>query len=145
MEQGNKAVLREVRNGSDHAFLYSTWRNALWFAEKRDPKDADQFYKDASEKITAILKNPEALVKIACLADDPDMLLGWTVSHGTHLKFVYVKIDYRGKGIGRLLTKGFKTFDEPQTKIGKAIAEKLLKEKHGREERRKEETETQPD
>ncbi len=135
MDGGTQAILREAKSGSDHAFLYSTWRNALWYAEKRDQKTADQFYKDASEKIATLLKLPGIKIRIACLDDDPDMLLGWAVLRSAHLEFVYVKIDYRRKGIGRLLTKGFKTFSEPQTKIGKS-----LKEKHGRQE----ETKNQP-
>jgi ribosomal protein S18 acetylase RimI-like enzyme len=129
MSEAGRAIIREANTGSDHAFLYSTWRNALWYAEKRDPKEADSFYKTQSDEIAKILRSDDARTKIACLGDDSDMLLGWAVFLGTHLKFVYVKIDYRGKGIGKLLTKGFKTFDEPQTKIGKS-----LKEKYGRKE-----------
>ena len=85
----------------------------LWFAEKRDPKEADEFYRSASEKIAKAIKRPGTEVRVACLADDPDMLLGWSVLHGTHLEFVYVKFDYRGKGIGKLLAKNAATFKAP--------------------------------
>jgi ribosomal protein S18 acetylase RimI-like enzyme len=141
MEQEAQVVLRDASRGSDHAFLYSTWRNALWFSERRDMKEADEFYKKASEKIAALLKKPDIKVRVACLGDDPDLLLGYSVMQNDHLEFVYVKIDYRRKGIGRILTNGFKTFSDPETKIGKFLGEKLLKEKHGREE----ETKAQPD
>lgn len=131
MDQSTKVVVRELMGGSDHAFIYSTWRNALWYAERRDEKEADHFYKSASEKIAALLKNPDIHVRIACLADDPDMLLGWAVLQNDRLEFIYVKIDYRRKGIGHILSKGFKTFSEPETRIGKS-----LKEKYGRKEER---------
>ena len=134
MEETAQAIIRPARPG-DHALIYSTWRNALWYAEKRDPKESSQFYKDTSEIIRGILSRPECRVRVACLSEDPDMLLGWSVFLADHLEFVYVKIDYRRKGLGRLLTKGFKTFSQPQTKIGKS-----LKEKHGR----KEESQSQP-
>jgi hypothetical protein len=142
MEKETRAIIRDANTGSDHAFLYSSWRNALWFAEKRDPKASDLFYKEASEYIAALLKDPEAKIRIACLSDDPDMLLGWSLMRGDHLEFVYVKIDYRRKGIGRILTHDVRMFSPPQTKIGKSLAEKFLKEKpYGR----KEEIKTQPD
>jgi GNAT superfamily N-acetyltransferase len=134
MEQGSKAVLRDANSGSDHAFIYSTWRNALWYAKRRAPSDADAFYKALSEEISRILKGLGTRVNIACLSDDPDMLLGWSVIQDGRLEFVYVKRDYRGKGIGRLLCKGFKSFDPPETKIGKSLVEKFLKEQHGRKE-----------
>ncbi len=129
MEQPTQVVIRTASAGSDHAFIYSSWRNALWYAERRDPKGSDQFYRGASKRIASIIAAPDARVRIACLGDDPDMLLGWSVMLRTQLVFVYVKIDYRRKGIGRLLAKGWTTFSEPETKIGKS-----LKEKHGRKE-----------
>lgn len=135
METQTLVVLRLAQTDSDHALIYSTWRNALWFAEKRDAKTSDSFFKEASEKISEILKAPETRVRMACLADDPDMLLGWAVLRNTHLEFVYVKLDYRRRGIGRLLTQGFKTFSEPQTRIGRSLAKKHQEKTHaGKEE-----------
>lgn len=133
MDETTKVVVRPSRGGSDSAFLYATWRNALWFAERRDQKDADQFYKNASAFIASMVNQGE--VRIAYLSDDPDMLLGWALLIGTRLEFVYVKIEYRREGIGRLLTRGFTSFSEPKTWAGKILATRFIKEKqNGRNE-----------
>lgn len=130
MEQPSKVIIRKAGTGADHAFVYATWRNALWYAERRQAKnESSDFYKQASKMIADLIDQPNTEVKVACLGDDPDMFLGWSLMRGDHLEFIYVKIDYRRKGIGGLLAKGFKTFSEPKTKIGKALAEKFLKEK----------------
>lgn len=126
MEPSTHAVIREAYASSDFALIYATWRNALWYAERRPDSESDQFYKAASERIADILKRPDSRTRVACLSDDSDMLLGWSVLVGDRLEFVYVKIDYRRKGIGRLLVKGFKTFSEPETRAGKAIAHKII-------------------
>lgn len=138
MEEPTKVIIRDPETRHDYDFIYATWRNALWFTEKRKDEESDQFYSDASEMISNILKRPNTHVKIACLADDHDMLLGWSVMQGQHLEFVYVKWDYRRCGIGAMLTHGFTTFADPQTRIGKALAVRFHKEKsNGRTEEAK--------
>lgn len=128
----SQVTIRPLSGGSDFAFIYATWRNALWFAEKRDPKLADEFFRSASHLITA--KTKDADIRIACLSDDSDMLLGWALLIGDNLEFVYVKADYRRSGIGKLLTRGVKTFSPPETRIGRKLIKKYQEKPDGREE-----------
>jgi ribosomal protein S18 acetylase RimI-like enzyme len=124
-------ILRDIQP-TDHALIFSSWRNALWFAEKRPDNEADKFYAMTSKSIRKLLDNKENHVKIACLQEDPDEIIGYAVLNKSHLHFVYVKVDYRKKGIGSLLTKGFETVTRPQTRIGKVLVEKkklVIKEK----------------
>jgi hypothetical protein len=58
---------------------------------------------------------------VACLKDDPNFIAGCSVIIKNNIEWVYVKIDYRERGIAKILTKGFETVSEPTTKIGKAI------------------------
>lgn len=114
---------------TDSAFIFSSWRKALWFDEKRDEKIANQFYSLASKRIKKILALPQTIVRIACLQNDPNHIIGYSVMIDTHLEWVYVKVDYRKQGIATLLIQGFESYSEPETKIGKAIA--ATKENHG--------------
>lgn len=116
-------ILRDFRPETDNPMIYSTWRNAIWYGEKRDEREANAFYSLATRLIKALLKRPDIQVKIACDRENPNHIVGYSVMRGTHLEFVYVKIDYRRGQIAKLLTKGFKTITEPQTRIGKKLAE----------------------
>lgn len=114
-----KVVVRIYDSVKDNPFIYSTWRNSLYYDKKRDSSRSSEFYQAANKVIRGILAN--ALVKVACLEDDPDHIVGYSVMQDGHVHFVYVKIDYRGSGIATILTRGLKTVAVPETKIGIAI------------------------
>lgn len=117
-------VTRKYEEDLDAPCLFSTWRNNLWFDKPRDQKKADQFFKAANKHIKYLLNLPDIKVKIACLKDDPDMIVGYSVINKDNLEWVYVKADYRRKGIAKLLSKGIKTISVPATRLGEKIAEK---------------------
>lgn len=114
---------------TDTALIYATWRNSLWFDEKRDERGSGQFFTDATKMIRSILKRPTVSVRIACDKDSPiDGILGYSVIDGTNLEFVYVKVNFRKAGIATLLTKGITSWSKPATKIGRKIEEKKKSE-----------------
>jgi len=118
----------------DTPIVYATWRNAIWYDQKRDERLAHEFYAAATRSIKDLLAKPSTEVRIACDKKDPDFIAGYSVLTGSFLHFAYVKIDYRKKGIARLLCKGVKSVAQPATKIGKEIVEDLrleVKENHG--------------
>ena len=126
-------VLRNYKPDTDNPIIYATWRNALWFDEKRDESFGNEFFSLATKQIRQLLKRNDAVVRIACKQDDPSFIAGYAVLTGTHLDMVYVKADYRKQGIAKLLTKGFTTIAQPGTKLGIKLAEKWnleVKENH---------------
>ena len=135
-QEESKVVVRDYDMEHDAAMLFSTWRNALWYDNpNRDESKNHAFFRSCSRLIKTIIANPYTRVYIACLSDDPSLILGTAVLNKDNLVWVYVKADYRGKGIATLLTKGFATVSNPSTIIGKAIVrDKQLKVKDGRQE-----------
>lgn len=121
MEQETKVVIRPYIT-DDAAFVYSTWRNSLWYDKKRDSCGSDSFYRTATKKIKHLIKMPGVEIKIACLSDDHNHILGCSVKTNNCLEWVYVKEDYRNEGIAKLLCYPFKEITKPSTKIGAAIA-----------------------
>jgi hypothetical protein len=123
MEEENVKIVLRRREKTDDGFIYATWRNSLWYDNKKDDSRAPQFYKDASHYIKVMLSSPSTEVRIACRQDDADHIIGYSVLNILNLEWVYVKADYRKQGIGSLLTKGFATVTKPRTRIGASIAE----------------------
>jgi len=65
-----------------------------------DPKG---YWPAYSAYIERLMENPESVVRLAVLTDDPDVVLGWSFCRGNILEYVHVTKDYRGKGIGKHL------------------------------------------
>lgn len=135
MDEGSieeiKIVLRPFIPDLDQACVYSTWRNSAFYGVPRRTAESKSlaektriaFFKGMTRDIREILKS--ATVRIACFEDDPGMILGYSVAIGSHLNWIYVKVEYRLKGIGRMLMpKDILTVTNHLTKIGEVIVDK---------------------
>lgn len=123
MDEDSLNVVIRPFHISDQAFIYCTWIDGLYFKNKGRRVNKTSFYRSTTRVIKDILDT--AKIRIACLESDPDTIIGYCVMSDHHLDWIYVKIDYRGKGIGNLLLpKDIETVTEHQTTIGRAIAEK---------------------
>lgn len=109
----------------DLAFVYSTWRNGIYYGSLNRDKfpPADQFFREQTERIKNILAH--AHVRMACIKDAPDVILGYAVFTGDlHLEWIFIKPQFRAKGIANFITVKTKTVSPPVTKSAAAIVEK---------------------
>lgn len=63
----------------------------------------------ATSRVRALLARPESVLRVACLPDDSDAILGWAALSADEpptLHYVYVRKDARKQGIARLLLAG---------------------------------------
>lgn len=97
--------LRSLRHGNDYFKII----------------DSDSYYKAYENYIKRLLMTDSCLVRFAALSDQLDVLLGFSVSRGTTLDYVFVKKDFRGIGIGKRLTPKDITHVTHLTKTGMAI------------------------
>lgn len=97
-EQTATIVIRDYKAETDAPIIYSSWRNSLWYDEKRDERLANEFYYRATQGIKKLLSQPDTKVRIACAKDEPDFIAGYAVITGDQLQFCYVKINYRKRG-----------------------------------------------
>lgn len=144
-EPKESVILRSYNPEIDTPFLFSTWRNAIWFDTHTNNEINPIWFRLKTKQIKLILEKPDIKIKIACLRGNIDQIIGYSVIDDLTIEFVYVKINYRNQGVATLLTKGFKDIVKPETKIGHGILKKKkLVEKgdlNGRnEERIKKET-----
>lgn len=117
-------VIRDFNSQDDEPFIYSSWRNSSYYSSNsKAPGSASKYFTEKSKQIKDILE--KAQVRIACLKDSPATMVGYCVYTGDHLNWLYVKTDYRKKGIGTLLMpKTIKSVDEKTTRVGEFLAHK---------------------
>lgn len=126
-------IIRPFDPDFDQALVYATWRNGLYYAKPRQTRedDANEEFKQLTTHIRNILKS--AKVIIGCLDDTPNFIVGYAVFSKKNLDWVYVKEDYRKKGVATLITgsQDYETMTEPVTKIGLSIVESWKKKHQG--------------
>jgi len=113
---------------TDRSFVLATFLRGLyygdsWFSEI--PKDI--FMENYKRVVEALLNSPNVVVKVACLKEDPDVILGYSIlsSDLKAIAFVYVKSAWRKKGIGRSLLPQFPIAVTHLTALGKSLLSKL--------------------
>lgn len=67
--------------------------------------DKDAYFQVYHAYFNTLLWRPGSIVKLAVLSDDPDVVLGWSLTEPNKLHYVYVNKDSRKMGIGKELTK----------------------------------------
>lgn len=106
----------------DIPFILSTWLNGLKFGNSWfnliDKKIYFSVYHKVIEKI---LSKQGVIIKVACLKDAPDVILGYSVSEYNRLHWVYVKKAWRNVGVAKTLVSGDITSVSHLTNVGKAI------------------------
>jgi ribosomal protein S18 acetylase RimI-like enzyme len=117
-------AIREFNREEDEPYIYASWRNASYYSALDRPKqDPKAYFKAKTREIKDLLD--QAHVRIACIQETPIVIVGYAVSIGDHLEMIFVKPDYRRKGIGKMLCpKWVRTYTDKLTKIGKLIADK---------------------
>lgn len=120
----SKDELVMVRDGapSDFPFIMSTWLKGLrfgnsWFSFI----PSGIYYKFYSKVIETLLYQERTKVKIACLKDDPDVILGYSVFSDTSIHWAFVKKAWRKIGIANSIVPNGVATVTHLTDVGKAI------------------------
>lgn len=137
-ERGEQAVLRDAM-GTDLPFIYRSILMGTYFGNKPakglklDPKSSvdyfgainqDTFMHHFHHYLDHLFTHPGLVIKVACLQSDKDVILGFSVSKGSSLHFVFVKPDWRGIGLARDLTPTGITSVSGFTRVGDIIRRK---------------------
>lgn len=109
----------------DAAFIFSTWLKGLrfgndWFGLI----DSKVYFRVYHKVIENILSNPNTKVNVACLKEDPKVLLGYSVYTGSTLSWLHVKKAWRNIGLAKDLVPNNITSVSHITSIGRSILKK---------------------
>lgn len=102
--------------------IFSKWMRSLRYGNDYYKLiEPGAFFKTYQQLINNILARRDAFVIVAALTDDPDVVLGFSVSHGPVLDYVHVHKDHRRHGIGRRLVPEAVTTISHLTRLGASI------------------------
>jgi hypothetical protein len=106
----------------DCPFIFATWLRGLRYGnELFGLIESDIYFEKYHEIIQKILTSPGVQVSIACLKDQPDVILGYSVFTGNRLHWVHVKSAWRNIGIARELVPSNTKLVSHVTKVGASI------------------------
>lgn len=95
-----------IRDGelNDLDLIYSTWLRPLYYDNDWvSDVDKGMFMRAMNKRIKYILEQPTVQVKVACLSDAPDVILGYAVIEWRRLWWIYVKKAWREMGLAKKL------------------------------------------
>lgn len=116
-------LVRDARP-EDINFILSTMLKGLFYGSKFwSEVDQDSFFKNYEPFIKQLLVKSN--VKVACLEDDADVILGYSMYHNDTAHFVFVKKSYRKLGIAKLLWPDNISTVSHITDIGNSIRKRM--------------------
>ena len=95
-------IQQRPANQNDRAFIYSTALKGLFHGVslyKEIEKTA--FFTNYSKIVDGLLQVAD--IRVACLADDPDVIVGYMICRGDVIDWAFTKQAWRGKGVQKLL------------------------------------------
>jgi len=115
----------QIKDTEHENYILAKWLRSLRYGNDHYRYAAPhEYYRDYQDLIRGIMEDEACRIRFACLADDEDILLGFSVYRDKILDYVYVQKDMRRIGIGStLLPKGIKQISH-LTKTGVKIWEK---------------------
>jgi GNAT superfamily N-acetyltransferase len=124
----NDLITMRDRLDSDMSFIYQSWLRGLrysndWF----NTINHDAYYANYTKIVQNLLAQKETQVRVACLIEDPDVIIGYSVTRPEKqaIDWVFVKPHWRKLGIAKdLIPKGLK-WSTHITLPGNALRKKL--------------------
>ena len=118
MDKRDLIILREMQK-TDEPFIYRSVLMGTYHGNKSKSAGSVDFFSAIEQDtfmnlyhkhVESILSRPGVIVLIACLKDDPDVILGFSIVDGTTLHFVFVKPAWRKIGLANdLVPKNIST------------------------------------
>lgn len=125
--QTNDLVILRPMVESDLNFVMATIMRGLYYGESWFSEiDKSSFMRNYHKAIEFLLAKETTQVVIACLKDDPEVILGYSILSPTLevAHFVFIKKAWRGIGIAKSLVPENTKYATHLTKTGLAIIRK---------------------
>lgn len=113
---------------SDISFIMATWLRGLYYGESWFSEIPKNIFMSNYKKIAqATLISPKVEVRVACLKEDPDVILGYSIvsKNQEAVIWTFVKTAWRRQGIGKSLIPSNPKYVTHLTALGKTLMPKL--------------------
>lgn len=122
--------LYDIRDGKpeDHNFILATFLKGLYFGDSWFSLIPRAIFMDNYKKVAeALVISSKVVIKIACLKEDPDVIIGYSILSSDYqtVHWVYTKQNWRRKGIAKSLTPKYPATVTHLTDLGKKLLYKL--------------------
>lgn len=115
----------------DEALIYATWMQGLYHGNDWFNLISREVYFTHYRKVLDhLMKRPGLEIKIACLKEDPGVVLGYSISEKSILHYIFVKPVWRQIGIAKALVPTSIQSVTHMTKIAKSILKKKYPPRH---------------
>lgn len=124
MQKNELVGIRDYLPG-DRNFILATWLRGLYYGDswfREIPKDI--FMDNYHRALEGILASKAVSVRVACLKDDPEVILGYAIVSSGALHWLFVKSAWRGIGIAKSLVPSDTSTVTHLTKVGLGILKK---------------------
>lgn len=113
---------------SDVSFILATFLRGLYYGDSWFSYIPKKVFMDNYKHVAnGLVSSPKVAVKVACLKEDEDVILGYSILSGTFdtVHWVYVKSAWRKQGISRALLPQFPTRVTHLSALGKSLMSKF--------------------
>ncbi len=117
-----------IAKDTDHSFVISTMLKGLYYGESffsKVPKNI--FFNRYKMVVEALVKGGNANIRVACLPEDPDVIIAYSIcSHDNNTVFyVFTKSAWRKRGIAKSLVPSKPLYVAHLTKVGESLLDKI--------------------
>lgn len=119
--------IRDIKD-EDKNLILATFLRGLYYGDSWFSEIPKEVFMDNYQKVgEALLRSDNVIIKIACLKEEPDVILGYSILSADYqvIHWVYVKTRWRKRGIARSLTPRYPKAVTHLTKLGKELLTKL--------------------
>ena len=112
----------------DKNFILSTFLKGLYHGESFFSQIPKNIFMDNYKRVAnALVENPGIKIKVACLTEDPDVILGYAIlsQDNSTVFWVFTKTAWRKRGIAKSLLPSKPTTVAHLTKVGNSLLYKL--------------------
>ncbi len=123
IDKDSLVATRDYRE-SDKNFIFSTWLLGLYYGDSWYSDIPKQIFMGNYHKVIEhVLNTPGIVIKVACLKDEPEVILGYSILNSdlTAMHWVFVKKAWRKIGIAKSLIPVSINTVSNLTHIGKVI------------------------